>query len=75
MKITIPRIDAMIDAALKSGALGAKIVGSGRGGSIVVLAPQNKEERIIHALKESGAKDAYCVNVDPGARIINLNQA
>ena len=33
LKITVPRIDAMVNAALKAGAYGAKIVGSGGGGS------------------------------------------
>lgn len=70
LKITVPKIDAMVDAALGSGALGAKIVGSGRGGSIVVLATPNEKEKVINAIKNAGAKDAYTVNVDPGARIV-----
>lgn len=70
LRITVPRIDAMIDAALAAGALGAKIVGSGRGGSIVVLAPPTEKEQVIRAIKDAGGKDAYAVNVDPGARIL-----
>jgi len=69
LKLTVPRIDDMITGAIQAGALGAKIVGSGRGGSIVVLAPKGKEETVIKALMDAGAKDAYKVNVDPGARI------
>jgi len=69
LKITVPRIDDMIRAALSAGALGAKIVGSGGGGSIVVLASIGKEQLIINAIKRAGAKDAYQVAVDPGARI------
>ena len=68
--ITIPRIDDMITAAKQAGAYGAKIVGSGGGGSIVVLAPKGKETAIIEAIKNAGAKDAYQVSVDPGARIL-----
>tara|TARA_R110002051_G_scaffold87713_4_gene154499 strand:- start:52258 stop:53358 length:1101 start_codon:yes stop_codon:yes gene_type:complete len=71
LKITVPRIDDMIEAAIKAGALGAKIVGSGGGGSIVVLAPEGKEQNIIDQMKLVGAKDAYQVAVDPGARITN----
>lgn len=70
LKITVPKIDAMIDGAISAGALGAKIVGSGLGGSIVVLAPRGKEKTVINAIKKEGGKDAYCVEVDPGARII-----
>ncbi|SNY99509.1 mevalonate kinase [Flagellimonas pacifica] len=70
LNITVPPIDDMIDGALTAGALGAKIVGSGRGGSIVVLAREGEQNKVIDALKNSGAKDAYMVQVDPGARII-----
>ncbi|TXN34952.1 galactokinase [Flagellimonas hymeniacidonis] len=70
LKLTVPKIDAMINTAISAGALGAKIVGSGRGGSIVILAKAGEEEKIIDALLKAGAKDAYKVQVDPGARII-----
>jgi len=71
LKITLPLIDNMVDAALGAGALGAKIVGSGRGGSIVVLSRDGQQQRVIKALKDAGAKDAYAVNIDPGAHVIN----
>ena len=71
LKITVPKIDDMIDAAINSGAYGAKIVGSGRGGSIVVLAPEGNEQDVIDAIVKAGGKAAYKVNVDAGARIID----
>tara|TARA_R110002033_G_scaffold160593_1_gene196972 strand:+ start:2307 stop:3407 length:1101 start_codon:yes stop_codon:yes gene_type:complete len=74
LKITVPRIDDMIEAALHTGALGAKIVGSGGGGSIVVLSPKGKEQYIINAIKNAGAKDAFQVSVDPGARIVKTSK-
>lgn len=70
LKITVPRIDAMIDAALKAGAYGAKIVGSGGGGSIVAMAEPGKESLVVEAMLAAGAVAAYAVNVDPGARIV-----
>ena len=70
LKITVPKIDDMIDASLEAGAYGAKIVGSGRGGSIAVIAPPDKEEAIIQNIKLAGGIDAYKVAVDPGARIL-----
>ncbi|MEL6812497.1 MAG: galactokinase family protein [Bacteroidota bacterium] len=66
LKITVPLIDKMIDAALEAGALGAKIVGSGGGGSIVAIAPEEDQETICNAIKSVGAKDAYSVSVGPG---------
>ena len=68
--ITVPRIDAMIEAALAAGAFGAKIVGSGGGGSIIAIAPEGLETAIIDAIKNAGAKDAYSVEVDQGAQIV-----
>jgi galactokinase len=70
LKITVPKIDAMIDAALKAGAYGAKIVGSGGGGSIVVIAKPGTEETVVQAILDAGAKEAYAVSVDSGVRII-----
>ena len=69
LKITVPKIDVMINAALDAGALGAKIVGSGGGGSIAVLSPKNKEKKIINAILVAGAKDAYTIAIDKGARV------
>ncbi|UFH46345.1 galactokinase [Flavobacterium galactosidilyticum] len=69
LKITVPRIDDMIDAALKAGAYGAKIVGSGGGGSIVVLAEPGNEAPVVEAILAAGAVAAYPVTVDPGSRI------
>lgn len=70
LKITVPRIDDMINAALRAGAYGAKIVGSGGGGSIVVIADPKKEDLVIEAILKAGAQEAYAVSVDPGVRII-----
>ena len=70
LKITVPKIDMMIDAALKAGALGAKIVGSGGGGSIAVLSTKNKEQEVIKAIYKAGAKNVYMASVDKGARIL-----
>ena len=60
----------MIECALSAGAFGAKIVGSGKGGSIVAIAPKEKVENVIAAIKNGGAKDSYMVAVDQGARMI-----
>jgi galactokinase len=70
LKITVPVIDAMIDAALKAGAYGAKIVGSGGGGCICALAPIDKQQAVIEAIQNAGAKDAYSVHISKGAHIL-----
>ncbi|NER14976.1 galactokinase [Leptobacterium flavescens] len=70
LKVTVPRIDKMVENALKAGAYGVKIVGSGGGGSIVALAAEDKQEKVIRAIMDAGARAAYKVNVDPGVRIL-----
>ena len=70
LKITVPKIDRMINEALGDGALGAKIVGSGGGGSIVVISSLKDEQKIIQSILNAGAIDAYKVSIDSGARII-----
>lgn len=70
LKITVPQIDRMIESALDAGALGAKIVGSGGGGSIVVLAPLHEQTRIIETLLINGARDAYPVLISTGSQSI-----
>jgi len=68
LKITVPKIDDMIDAAMNVGAFGAKIVGSGGGGTIMVLSPPDKKQLIIQKLLQCGAKSAYEVSVTKGSK-------
>lgn len=70
LQITVPRIDAMIDAALQAGAYGAKIVGSGGGGCICALAPLEKQQAVIQAIQQAGAVDAYAVQLSKGVHIL-----
>ena len=70
LKITVPRIDDMIAAALDAGAFGAKMVGSGGGGSIVALAPKHKKEAVIKAILKAGAVEASEVSVAKGTHLI-----
>ena len=50
-------------AALKAGALGAKIIGSGGGGCMVALTTEQSKANVIKAFKAAGAKNAYEVNL------------
>lgn len=68
LQITVPKINLMINRALEVGALGAKINGSGGGGTIAVLAP-GCENEVISALNEIGA-ESFSVSSDPGVRYV-----
>jgi galactokinase len=63
LKITVPEIDKLIDCAMKNGALGAKIVGSGGGGCTVTLVKPEEKEAMITQLKSAGAKAVYEVKI------------
>ncbi|MFD2573148.1 mevalonate kinase [Spirosoma soli] len=63
-RISTPKIDRMLDAALNAGALGGKINGSGGGGCMFVYAP-DKPEAVAEAIERVGGK-AYVISVDKG---------
>jgi galactokinase len=69
LKITVPRIDAMIENSLKAGAIGAKIIGSGGGGCIVAISEPGNEEKIISEIKKAGAVDAFLIKESEGALV------
>ena len=63
-------IDSYIDKALKSGACGAKVCGSGGGGFMLVICDSKKQNNVRNSLKDlfelkfnfsdSGAEIIYC---------------
>jgi galactokinase len=65
-RISTPKIDRMIEAALGAGALGAKINGSGGGGCMFAYSPQNPEA-VVQAINEAGGK-GYIIRVDVGTQ-------
>lgn len=66
LRISTERIDALLDAALDAGALGAKINGSGEGGCVFAYAPEKAEET-AEALNRLDAR-ASIVHIDEGVR-------
>ncbi|MBI2026442.1 MAG: hypothetical protein HYS98_01305 [Deltaproteobacteria bacterium] len=55
LKLSTPQIDHLLELALKAGALGGKVNGSGGGGTFIVFAP-DKYEGVQKVLKENGCK-------------------
>lgn len=66
LKISTPKIDRMLDAAMGAGAYGGKINGSGGGGCMFAYAPENPEE-VMKAVDKVGGK-GYIVRADQGVR-------
>ena len=63
-RISTPKINRMIQAALEAGALGGKINGSGGGGCMFAYAPAFPE-KVVEAIEKEGGK-AYIITVDKG---------
>lgn len=70
LRISTPKIDRMLDAALEAGAYGGKINGSGGGGCMFAYAPENPEA-VARAIEGVGGT-AYVVHVDTGTRVETL---
>jgi galactokinase len=66
LRISTPKIEAMIDAALDAGALGAKINGSGGGGCMFAYAPTDPD-KVAAAIAAAGGRP-FVIHVDEGAR-------
>lgn len=63
IKNTPEKMTKMMYAALKAGALGTKIIGSGGGGCMVAITDDDSKEKTINAFLASGAVAAYEVKL------------
>lgn len=66
-KISTPKIDAMLQAALDAGAYGGKINGSGGGGCMFAYAPESPQ-KVADAIEKVGGK-AYIVRTAKGVQL------
>jgi len=66
MQVSTPKIDKMIDTALNAGALGAKINGSGEGGSIFAYTSHDPH-KVASALEEISTS-VHIVQIDQGVK-------
>ena len=67
LKVSTPKIETMLDAAMNAGALGGKINGSGGGGCMFAYIPQNPE-KVVEAIEKTGGK-TYIIHSEEGTRI------
>ncbi len=66
LRISTPKIDRMLAAAIAAGAYGGKINGSGGGGCMFAYAPEDPE-RVARAVEEAGGR-AFIVSLGSGVR-------
>jgi galactokinase len=67
-EVSVPALDAVVEAALEHGALGARLVGGGFGGSVLVLAPATALEEITAAVTRRAAGDGH---PEPVTRVVH----
>jgi galactokinase len=72
-EVSLPELDLLVDLAADAGALGARLLGGGFGGSVLLLAHASRAEEVGHAVaaryRESTgtAGEALLVRASPGA--------
>ena len=56
-------LDRLVDAARRSGALGAKLSGGGRGGNMIALVHPKQAEAVAQALRQAGARHTIITTI------------
>lgn len=65
LKVSNQSLDQLVQTALKSGALGAKMTGGGRGGCMIALGNSlTKAKEIAQNLENTGAKQTWLMNLN-----------
>jgi len=65
MTVSSVELDTLVEAAHKSGVLGAKLSGGGRGGNMIALVLKENASTLAEALLSAGAKRAIITTVHP----------
>lgn len=73
LKLSIPRVESIIQGAMRAGAYGCKINGSGGGGCIIAICDPKDTIAVTNAIKK-GKGFPYQVSIDTGVRVENLIQ-
>lgn len=63
MTVSSPELDRLVLAAKRSGALGAKLSGGGRGGNMIALVEPQSAESVASALRAAGARHTIITTV------------
>jgi galactokinase len=66
-EVSTPTLDGVVDAALAAGALGARMTGGGFGGSVVVLAEQQRAEAVLEGTLGRAGTQGWIVRAADGA--------
>ncbi|MEM1667134.1 MAG: galactokinase family protein [Thermofilaceae archaeon] len=67
-EVSLPELERIRDAMLHAGAYGVKISGAGLGGALIALTDEERGAEIAKAALRAGARRAWLVEIDEGAR-------
>ncbi|GAA2253882.1 GHMP kinase [Streptomyces amakusaensis] len=67
-RVSSPRLQALHDTALEAGAAGAKLLGSGGGGFLLLVCPRNRQSEVRRAMDEQGLPELSFRFTDSGSR-------
>jgi galactokinase len=77
LEVSIPELDLLVDLAYDHGAIAARMIGGGFGGSVLTLARENEAERLADAVTRRYADRAgreatpyVCASVDGAHEIV-----
>jgi len=71
LDVSYPQLDALVEAARDSGALGAKMSGGGRGGAMIALVQEQNAARVAAALQEAGAANVIRTKVGKSGKQVD----
>ncbi len=63
LNVSCPELDALVMAARRAGALGAKLSGGGRGGNMIALVTPDARSHVELALRQAGARRVIVTEV------------
>lgn len=63
LTVSSQELDALVEAAVQAGALGAKLSGGGRGGNMIALVTAEQVTQVTLALREAGAVRVFATEV------------
>jgi galactokinase len=69
--VSTPALDALVDACMEHGALGARLTGAGFGGCVVALVQRNHADdllaKVARSMRATTGRDLLAFSVRPGA--------
>jgi mevalonate kinase len=65
LTVSSAALDMLADAAVRAGALGAKLSGGGRGGNMIALVNSSAVDDVAAALRKAGAMHVYHTTIAP----------